>query len=510
MGADNVDNKKEKNKVKESFAVVKRSSDPYNDFRTSMVEMIIERLIFEVGECSASQLSSQIWAKLVPLRMQESDIEICSDEIVVSSPITPSSQVKHDWCKITRNADMLTAILQNKSSNNILVDDAVVQSEDVVEIKSGTVIVLGPDNEEYLSYIFKLMPGQETCKKQLKICIDVEHAKCSICLNIWHDVITIAPCLHNFCNGCFSEWLKRSQKKHSSVLCPQCRAVVQFAGRNPFLRNIEEEILQADPSLKRSNEEIALIDSYATIRSNLVIRTERGNQRKRGRAFVSDEYDSEESDDEGPQCPQCGSAIGGFQCNPQTIHLQCQNCGGMMPSRADTHVPQHCSGCDRTFCGSYWHVQRVTRSEIYPVCNPETFRPISEHTITRIPSSAHEMNRHEQDITERCIRQSGRTLQDVVAEWIRKLNNREIDRTRMPLNHAERITAATHVCSTCYEKLVSFFLYWYRISLPNYRLPPDASQREDCWYGHACRTQHHNEDHARKRNHVCRPTRGNM
>ncbi|GMI94813.1 hypothetical protein HRI_003150600 [Hibiscus trionum] len=33
-------------KVRESFAVVKRSSDPYNDFRTSMVEMIVERQMF--------------------------------------------------------------------------------------------------------------------------------------------------------------------------------------------------------------------------------------------------------------------------------------------------------------------------------------------------------------------------------------------------------------------------------------------------------------------------------
>ncbi|XP_027177172.1 transcription repressor OFP8 [Coffea eugenioides] len=35
-----------KGKVKDSFAVVKRSSDPYNDFRTSMVEMIVERQMF--------------------------------------------------------------------------------------------------------------------------------------------------------------------------------------------------------------------------------------------------------------------------------------------------------------------------------------------------------------------------------------------------------------------------------------------------------------------------------
>ncbi|KAK4283750.1 hypothetical protein QN277_000670 [Acacia crassicarpa] len=32
-------------KVRDSFAVVKRSSDPYNDFRTSMVEMIVEKQI---------------------------------------------------------------------------------------------------------------------------------------------------------------------------------------------------------------------------------------------------------------------------------------------------------------------------------------------------------------------------------------------------------------------------------------------------------------------------------
>ncbi|XP_010688199.2 transcription repressor OFP8 [Beta vulgaris subsp. vulgaris] len=37
-------------KVKDTFAVVKSSSDPYNDFRTSMVEMIIEKQIFGTKE----------------------------------------------------------------------------------------------------------------------------------------------------------------------------------------------------------------------------------------------------------------------------------------------------------------------------------------------------------------------------------------------------------------------------------------------------------------------------
>uniref|UniRef100_A0A7C9CJP9 E3 ubiquitin-protein ligase CHFR cysteine rich domain-containing protein n=1 Tax=Opuntia streptacantha TaxID=393608 RepID=A0A7C9CJP9_OPUST len=133
---------------------------------------------------------------------------------------------------------------------------------------------------------------------------------------------------------------------------------------------------------------------------------------------------------------------------------------------------------------------------------------ISERQVSAIPTVAHGSNQFEQDITDRCIRKIGKTLQDVVSEWVAKLNNREIDRTTMPLSHADMITAGTHVCNDCYDKLVSFLLYWFRISLPNHALPPEASNRENCWYGYACRTQHHSEDHARKRNHVCRPTRG--
>lgn len=37
-------------KVRDSVAVVKRSSDPFNDFRTSMVEMIIEKQIFSAKD----------------------------------------------------------------------------------------------------------------------------------------------------------------------------------------------------------------------------------------------------------------------------------------------------------------------------------------------------------------------------------------------------------------------------------------------------------------------------
>ena len=37
-----------------------------------------------------------------------------------------------------------------------------------------------------------------------------------------------------------------------------------------------------------------------------------------------------------------GAEYAGFLCNPNTVHLQCHACGGMMPSRNDIGVPQHC------------------------------------------------------------------------------------------------------------------------------------------------------------------------
>ncbi|KAH9713055.1 RING-type domain-containing protein [Citrus sinensis] len=412
----------------------------------------------EVGECSASKPSREIWAKLEPSDSRFADVDISSNEVVICSEITSSSSDKHEWCKITRNSDLHSAKMQNKSSNAILVDDTIVQNEEVVDIKCGTEIIPGPDREVLLLFHY--------------------HAAtmCNSCPLVASSTSVVYECG----NGCFSEWLRRSQEKRSTVLCPHCRAVVQFVGRNHYLHNIEQSILQAHSSLRRSDEEVALLDSYAYIKSNLVIRNGKKHRRKRAHSPIDEESDSNEL-----PCPQCGTEINGFHCNQTTVHLQCQGCGGMMPSRNDS-VPQHCLGCDRAFCGAYWHAQMVARSDSQPMCSHETFKPV----------------------TERCIRQMGRSLQDVISDWVEKLNNREIDRTRMPLNHAEAITARSHICNECYDKLVSFLLYWFRIAMPKHLLPADAKQREDCWYGYACRTQHHNEEHARKRNHVCRPTRG--
>ncbi|KAL8477377.1 hypothetical protein ACS0TY_029615 [Phlomoides rotata] len=94
----------------------------------------------------------------------------------------------------------------------------------------------------------------------------------------------------------------------------------------------------------------------------------------------------------------------------------------------------------------------ITHFGAYPVCSHETLKPIGVRSVTRMPFLAHENNRHEQDITETCIRHMGRSLQDLISEWIRKLSSREVDRTRLQLNHSETITPQTFVCSVYLQK----------------------------------------------------------
>ncbi|KAL9269745.1 hypothetical protein AKJ16_DCAP25866, partial [Drosera capensis] len=69
--------------------------------------------------------------------------------------------------------------------------------------------------------------------------------------------------LENKSNGCFSEWLRRCQQKHSS------------------------DILHADSSLRRSAEDLATLDKCASIKSNLVV-SSRTRGRKRPQSMISE------------------------------------------------------------------------------------------------------------------------------------------------------------------------------------------------------------------------------
>uniref|UniRef100_A0A0E0AQC0 Uncharacterized protein n=1 Tax=Oryza glumipatula TaxID=40148 RepID=A0A0E0AQC0_9ORYZ len=144
------------------------------------------RVFFAAGECSSSQpcassspdAAGDVWAKLVPSDSVFPEVELAEDDAVVCSRVTPDGGGEVvAWCKIRRGGDVSAATIWNLSLDAIIVDGRVIQQE-AVDIKPGSEIVPGPQKD------------------------GIENAKCSICLNLWHDVVTVASCLHNFWYFC--------------------------------------------------------------------------------------------------------------------------------------------------------------------------------------------------------------------------------------------------------------------------------------------------------------------
>ena len=44
----------------------------------------------------------------------------------------------------------------------------------------------------------------------------LESLNCGVCLEILYKPISLTPCLHNFCGGCYSEWMRNNKD------CPMC------------------------------------------------------------------------------------------------------------------------------------------------------------------------------------------------------------------------------------------------------------------------------------------------
>jgi len=88
----------------------------------------------------------------------------------------------------------------------------------------------------------------ETTEKIQKL---EEHLLCTICQEIYFDVINLIPCKHSFCLVCFAQWTKNFPIK--SPTCPECREEVvdwtsdfvlhRFLDENPCfdLRSREEK-----------------------------------------------------------------------------------------------------------------------------------------------------------------------------------------------------------------------------------------------------------------------------
>ncbi|XP_048252090.1 E3 ubiquitin-protein ligase CHFR-like [Haliotis rufescens] len=148
---------------------------------------------------------------------------------------------------------------------------------------------------------------------------------CIICQEILHDCISLQPCMHSFCSGCYSEWMDRSNE------CPSCRLKVDRINKNHIVNNLVEAYLKEHPDRKRPEEDIKELDAKNKITRDMLYPK---NKRPR-EEDESSEYSDEDEYDPSPAvvthvpAPVAGALFGlgnpffGTARPPKTVCRQC-------------------------------------------------------------------------------------------------------------------------------------------------------------------------------------------
>eukprot|EP00730_Choanoeca_flexa_P005643 TRINITY_DN11991_c1_g1_i1.p1 TRINITY_DN11991_c1_g1~~TRINITY_DN11991_c1_g1_i1.p1 ORF type:complete len:692 (+),score=144.81 TRINITY_DN11991_c1_g1_i1:255-2330(+) len=164
---------------------------------------------------------------------------------------------------------------------------------------------------------------------------------CAICREILHDAVSLLPCLHTFCAGCFSQWHERD------ATCPDCRVKVTKVQRNHTIRNLAEAYLRKHPDKKRPDDELADLDRLNKFTRDQVELTKTKKRRYDDYDASDNDYsndytdgsdtdDEDDEDDNGPDlaCRACldgNASKSGHACPDGTQHGHCRCCFQPMP-----------------------------------------------------------------------------------------------------------------------------------------------------------------------------------
>ncbi|XP_053376262.1 E3 ubiquitin-protein ligase CHFR-like [Mercenaria mercenaria] len=121
-----------------------------------------------------------------------------------------------------------------------------------------------------------------------------ENLQCMICQEIMHDCISLQPCLHSFCAGCYSDWMSRSQE------CPSCRKKVERINKNHIVNNLIEAYLKEHPRKKRPAEDIEELNKKNKVTNDMLYPKE---QLKDESSDYSDTDDDDNNDDDYTPAP---------------------------------------------------------------------------------------------------------------------------------------------------------------------------------------------------------------
>eukprot|EP00826_Nyctotherus_ovalis_P029030 TRINITY_DN22894_c0_g1_i1.p1 TRINITY_DN22894_c0_g1~~TRINITY_DN22894_c0_g1_i1.p1 ORF type:complete len:210 (+),score=43.94 TRINITY_DN22894_c0_g1_i1:434-1063(+) len=125
---------------------------------------------------------------------------------------------------------------------------------------------------------------------------------------------------------------------------------------------------------------------------------------------------------------------------------------------------------------------------------------LSKQWVLSIPDTAFSGNKYEQRIMQDYLNKSNLTVVKLTKEMLDKVEAGEFKFSNRHLKQTDI------VCYKCFVNTWNDLMYKYRVTISG-KLPLSVTKRPDCWYGRECTTQSHNNEHARKFNHICENTK---
>ena len=133
------------------------------------------------------------------------------------------------------------------------------------------------DEHEKSKKFQKIENGEKNSDENNVVQLNESDLTCAICADVYHDPISLIPCVHSFCSGCISIWITR--REPNSLNCPMCRTLIDAVCKNQLLQLDSDTYLSQNPSKIRTDGDVLYLDAVNIFEKDIVIlpRANEGN-----------------------------------------------------------------------------------------------------------------------------------------------------------------------------------------------------------------------------------------